>query len=344
MIPQIEQRRDQVGAQRGSPRGAPPAPQPPRPRRRAAAGAGPSARGRCARRSSCRRRGSASAGRRRRACTARTRSAGSIPESTASARRGPMPLIAISRSNSCCSSAVTKPKSESASSRTCVWMRSDDLAPASRQLVERGERHLHVVADAAARRRPAASACFSMQACRGRHGNHPSRSVVAGHCRRGASVARRRARRRSAPARRRRPARRADGRGPGVHVADRHRERVGRVVRRRHVGKPEQQPHHLLDLVLLGAPVADHRALDLGGRVLGDLVAGLHGRQHRHAARVPELQRAAHVDGVEEALDGDALRPALGQERGQALVNRQELRGKAVATGSVTIAPQTTSR
>ena len=75
--------------------------------------------------------------------------------------------------------------------------------------------------------------------------------------------------------------------------------------------EPEQQLHHLLHLRLLGAPVADHRALDLGRRVLDDRHAGLDRRQHRDAARVPELQRAAHVDGVEQVLDGDAVGPAV---------------------------------
>ena len=37
-----------------------------------------------------------------------------------------------------------------------------------------------------------------------------------------------------------------------------------------HAIEPEQQLHHLLDLRLLGAPVADDRALDLGGRVFDD--------------------------------------------------------------------------
>ena len=35
------------------------------------------------------------------------------------------------------------------------------------------------------------------------------------------------------------------------------------------------------------------------------------GRQQRDAARVPELERAANVLGVEDVLDGDAVRPAL---------------------------------
>jgi hypothetical protein len=88
-----------------------------------------------------------------------------------------------------------------------------------------------------------------------------------------------------------------------------------RAARRR--VEPEQQLHHLLHLLLLGAAVADDRALDLGRRVLDDGQPGLHGGQHRHAARVPELERAAHVAGVKEVLDGHAVGPALGQQARQ---------------------------
>ena len=59
------------------------------------------------------------------------------------------------------------------------------------------------------------------------------------------------------------------------------------------VGEAEQQLHHLLHLRLLGAAVADDGALDLGRRVLDDRQPGLDRREHRDAARVPQLQRAA---------------------------------------------------
>ena len=54
-----------------------------------------------------------------------------MPESTDSASFGPMPLTRMSRSKSSCSSRVTKPKSDSASSRTCVWIRSATSPPTS---------------------------------------------------------------------------------------------------------------------------------------------------------------------------------------------------------------------
>ena len=71
-----------------------------------------------------------------------------------------------------------------------------------------------------------------------------------------------------------------------LHVTDGHRQRVGGVVRRRQHGQTENQLHHLLHLVLLGAAVADDRPLDLRGRVLDDRQPGLDRREHRDAARV----------------------------------------------------------
>ena len=81
--------------------------------------------------------------------------------------------------------------------------------------------------------------------------------------------------------------------------------------------RPEEQLHHLPDLMFLGAAESDDRALDLGRRVLDDRMPRLGRRQQRDAARVPELQRAANVPGVEDVLDGDAVGTVLGEERGE---------------------------
>ena len=69
----------------------------------------------------------------------------------------------------------------------------------------------------------------------------------------------------------------------------------------------EQQLHHRLHLLLLGAAVADHRALDLRRAVLDDRIAASRRGEQRDAARVPELERAAHVLRVEDVLDRDAV-------------------------------------
>ena len=76
----------------------------------------------------------------------------------------------------------------------------------------------------------------------------------------------------------------------------------------------EQQLDHLLDLVLFGATVTDDRPLDRGRRVFHDRAPALDRRQHRDAARMPELQRAACVDGVKQAFNRDAVRRARGEQ------------------------------
>ena len=73
------------------------------------------------------------------------------------------------------------------------------------------------------------------------------------------------------------------------------RRRRAATARRR---SPSSSLHHLLHLRLFGAAVADDGPLDLGRRVLEHRQAGFDRRQHRDAARVPELQRAADVDRV----------------------------------------------
>ena len=111
-------------------------------------------------------------------------------------------------------------------------------------------------------------------------------------------------------------------------MADRDGERVGGVVRRRDGRQPEQQLHHVLHLRLLRAAIADDGALDLGGRVLEDRQMRLDGGEHRDAARVSELQRAADVCRVKQIFDRDRVRTALLEEARQPRVNREELVGK----------------
>ena len=268
---------------------------------------------RCARRSSCRRPECGSAGRRRRAGSRATSSRGSMPDSTASASFGPMPLTPISRSNTVSSSGVREAEErELILAHVRVHAQRDVGAgvaePCRRSRAARRRRSRR-----RARRRSIAIGLLL------EHAPAQEQAIIAG----GAAVlppARFGAARagRLGPAARD-AARRWRPRPPGapalVQVTDGHRQRIGRVVRRGHGVEPEQQLDHLLHLRLLGPAVADDRALDLGGRVFDDRHAGLDRRQHGDAARVPELQRAAHVGGVEQVLDGDAVGLAVGEQR-----------------------------
>src|SRR3990170_4684157 len=56
-------------------------------------------------------------------------------------------------------------------------------------------------------------------------------------------------------------------RSAGVSVADGDRQGIGGIIRTRLVVHLEQQPHHGLHLLLVGAAVADHCLLDLSRRL-----------------------------------------------------------------------------
>ena len=107
-------------------------------------------------------------------------------------------------------------------------------------------------------------------------------------------------------------------------MTDRDRERVGRIVRRGHGRQTQQQLDHLLHLRLVGAAVADDGAFDRRRRVLDHLAAGLDRRQHRHAASVTELERAARVHRVEQVLDGHAVGLRGAQQRRELTVDAGE--------------------
>src|SRR5262245_8681056 len=111
-------------------------------------------------------------------------------------------------------------------------------------------------------------------------------------------------------------------------MADRDGERVGRVVRRWHRGEPEDQLDHVLDLRFLRAAVTDHGPLDLRRGVFEDRDTALDGGQHRHAARVTQLERTPDIHGMKQVLDGHGLRPALANDGGEPAVNEMELIGK----------------
>ena len=113
-----------------------------------------------------------------------------------------------------------------------------------------------------------------------------------------------------------------DAAGRCLQMADRDRQCIGGIVRGWRLGEAEQQLHHLLHLLLLGAAVADDRALDrpparttTTGRPASD------GREQRDAARLTELQRAAHVAGVKDVFDGDAIGLMARDERLQPFVD-----------------------
>ena len=96
-----------------------------------------------------------------------------------------------------------------------------------------------------------------------------------------------------------------------VGVADRDRERVGRVVGLRQLGERRAALDHLLDLGLRGAAGAADRALDLLRRVGGARHAALAGGEQHDAARLADGERRAGVGAEVELLDRHRVGPVL---------------------------------
>ncbi len=118
-------------------------------------------------------------------------------------------------------------------------------------------------------------------------------------------------------------------------MADRHRERVGRVVGPRLLRQAEQRLDHARHLILLRAAAAADRALDLLRGVAGTRQPALAGGEQHHAARLPDGERRAHVLAEVQLLQRHRIRLVLRQQgvhRGVDLSQaalRRELRARA---------------
>ena len=117
-----------------------------------------------------------------------------------------------------------------------------------------------------------------------------------------------------------------------MRVADRARERVGRVGRGI-ARQREQAPHHVLHLLLGGVAVADHRLLDLQRGVLGDRQAGEHRGADRGAARLAERERRLRVGVDEHLLDRDLAGRVRGDDLVQTFEDRFQPRGELAGAG-----------
>src|SRR5262245_20446182 len=90
----------------------------------------------------------------------------------------------------------------------------------------------------------------------------------------------------------------------GVHVADRHGERVGGVERDACALAREKRQDHGAHLRLFGLAVADERLLHEARLVLEDRETRLRRRRDQHAARMRQLDRRGDVLSGEHGLDG----------------------------------------
>jgi hypothetical protein len=101
-----------------------------------------------------------------------------------------------------------------------------------------------------------------------------------------------------------------------MRMTNRNSQGVRRVVRSGSGVEAEQELHHVLDLPLLRAAVADDGKLDLGGGILDDRESGLDGREDRDASGVAESQGAPNILCVKEVFHGDASGRRIAQQGG----------------------------
>src|SRR5688572_8145144 len=117
-----------------------------------------------------------------------------------------------------------------------------------------------------------------------------------------------------------------------MYVTDRHCQCIRRVERRRRLRQSEQQLDHLLHLTLLRAAIANDGALHFCRCVLDDCAARFDSREQRDTSRVSELQGAARIDRVKDALDRDAVGPRPREQGDELAVNAGKTRGKCVSS------------
>jgi hypothetical protein len=116
-----------------------------------------------------------------------------------------------------------------------------------------------------------------------------------------------------------------------MQMADRHGQRIRRVVRRWCRTQTKQQLHHLTDLLFLGPAVADNRAFDLSRRVLDDVATRFDRGEHRDTAGVTELERTADVRRMKQVFNRNTVRAIGRQQRRKLGVDSRETIGKCVA-------------
>jgi hypothetical protein len=122
-------------------------------------------------------------------------------------------------------------------------------------------------------------------------------------------------------------------------VADRHRERIGRVGRKLHLYR-QQMPDHVVDLGFLGAAYSNYRKLDRARRVLVHTERNGHGSQRR-APRLAELEGTVGILGEEHSFDSDFLRTMLGDQfRDSGVDDAQAIREGPAGGGNAALRDQ----
>jgi hypothetical protein len=98
----------------------------------------------------------------------------------------------------------------------------------------------------------------------------------------------------------------------------------------RRIAEIQQNPHHMLYLLLVCTTFTNHRLLDFTRCVLGNRQC-LHNRgADGSTPRLTEFQRRTGITLHEDSLYGELLRPVFGHELAQFPENQAQLIGKTV--------------
>src|SRR5687767_11500528 len=113
-----------------------------------------------------------------------------------------------------------------------------------------------------------------------------------------------------------------------MEMTDRRGQRIRRIMRRRNSPKLQQQPDHLLHLMLLSVPIPDDRLLDQPRRILKDLEPRSFRYQQDHAAHLPEFHTDLNVRREKRIFKHTRIRPILGNHLFEPVAHPQQPRRK----------------
>src|SRR5437867_2800877 len=115
-----------------------------------------------------------------------------------------------------------------------------------------------------------------------------------------------------------------------MNVTNSNRESIRGVVGLRRCLELQERANHLLNLILVGAAVACHSALDFQRRILEDGQIRFRGGEHRNAPDVAQRQCALNIGGVKQTLEGCGFRAQIANDTDNGTVDRAEASRKRI--------------
>src|SRR5437867_1391239 len=109
-----------------------------------------------------------------------------------------------------------------------------------------------------------------------------------------------------------------------MNVTNSNRESIRGVVGLRRCLELQERANHLLNLILFGAAVACHSALDFQRRILEDRQIRFRCGEHRNAPDVAQRQCALNIGGVKQTLEGCGFGVQIANDVDNGIVDRSK--------------------